>query len=392
MIVCTVSLISCNNYDKIVLYPVSNETGKYGFIDSTGKLIIDYKFDYAHNFFDTRALVLFNNQEYYIDKNGKPLFKASIVYVPWSLDSPGDYDKFLKSTSKEKFINVPKEYFFSEKLAAFFDTTTQAMGFINTDGKFAINPKFSKVNSFHGGLASVILKDSASKGAQKYGYINPTGTFVILPKFESATDFSNNRAFVEIESNNKRTSDGQYVIGSDCYIINKEGQTLSPNLKNVQMWYFSADGLFLAHNFVMNILTSKGFYYLDSLNNHFPVINNEEIFFSDATHFKDGIAGVYVNGKWYIIDKYLKQVSEITFDNVMLSNEGLIPVKKNNKWKYLNSKGSFPFNLEFDSCSPFKNGLAYVENYNNQSTIKGYINKKGKYVWQNLMANNRVKL
>lgn len=391
LIFCTVSIISCTNQDNIVLYPVSNEAGKYGFIDSTGKIIIDFKFDYVHNFSDNRALVLYNNQPYYIDKKGELLFKASIVYTPWDLSSPEAYDSFLDGTLKELFINVSDEYSFSEGLAAFLDTASKATGYINPDGKVVINPIFSKVNSFHEGLASVILWESAFKGVHKYGYINSNGKFVIEPKFKSVTNFSNSKAFVEIEANEKKTSDGSYVFGSDGYIINKDGQTLSPNLKNVQMWYFSTDGLYLAHNFVANMLSGKGYFYLDSLYNHFPVINNEEIYFSDANHFKDGVASVYVNGKWYIIDKYLKQVSLTTYDDVMTSSEGLIPVKKDNKWKYIDAKGLNPFNLAFDSCSRFKNGLAYVENHNSQSTIKGYINKKGKFVWQNLVANNSVK-
>ena len=71
-------LTSCKDYDKINLYPVSNEDGKYGFIDLSGKLIIEFKFEYAHKFYDNLALVLFEGKAYYINKKGQQLFEASI--------------------------------------------------------------------------------------------------------------------------------------------------------------------------------------------------------------------------------------------------------------------------------------------------------------------------
>ncbi|MDP3461946.1 MAG: WG repeat-containing protein, partial [Bacteroidales bacterium] len=138
----------CSNYENVKLYPVSNESGEYGFIDESGNLIIQYKFEYAHRFYNNRALVLSNGKAFYINKKGNILFEASIK-AHNEIKSNDSSDIIIDNTySKVYFNNIPKYYFFNENLAAYYDTSRHAFGFIDTKGNLVISPKFAIVNSF----------------------------------------------------------------------------------------------------------------------------------------------------------------------------------------------------------------------------------------------------
>jgi hypothetical protein len=390
---------SCNNYEKIKLYPVSNESGSYGYIDHSGKLIIEFEYDFAHRFYNNRALVLKDGEAFYINKKGKILFKASIkpVYSRNVNDSNFVFEDV--TYSKVNFKDISDIYFFRENLVAFFDTAHNAFGYIDTDGNMAIPPKFAVVNNFHEGLAYAKLKDSTSHirlsdlefgNKNKFGYINSTGSFVIEPIFYKASNFSQGKAFVNIRADNTFTETG-FSLSLDGYVINKNGVTLSPNLMNTQAWAYSPDGFLPAYNFAIHMIFGTGYYFIDSLYNHFPIYNGEELFFSDIATFNDGVASVRVGEYWRVIDKDLNVIIDENFSNVKVCSEGLVPVKVNKKWKYLSIKGNYPFNLEFDSCNNFSNGLAYVETYDRNTTIKGYINKKGEYIWQKIFSNKKVR-
>ena len=51
--------------------------------------------------------------------------------------------------------------------------------------------------------------------------------------------------------------------------------------------------------------------------------------------------------------------------------------KTGGKWGFIDRKGNWLINPQFDAVSPFRNGLAQVT----LGGIRGYINTAGKYVW-----------
>ena len=58
-----------------------NEIGKYGYIDTTGKVVIDFKFQYANAFEKGRAKVEINDLWGAIDKTGKIIEPATHQYT-----------------------------------------------------------------------------------------------------------------------------------------------------------------------------------------------------------------------------------------------------------------------------------------------------------------------
>jgi len=60
-----------------------------------------------------------------------------------------------------------------------------------------------------------------------------------------------------------------------------------------------------------------------------------------------------------------------------LTNDTLIPIQTGAKWGYINLKGEYVINPQFDSAEPFLNGLAKVQSSDGKT---GYIDEKGQYV------------
>lgn len=59
--------------------------------------------------------------------------------------------------------------------------------------------------------------------------------------------------------------------------------------------------------------------------------------YGDATPFNDGVAGVSLNGLWYIFDVTGRLAVNDKYDEVGVSESGRLPVSKNRRWYYLNS-------------------------------------------------------
>lgn len=117
-----------------------NFPGKCGYIDSTGKILIDAQFGEAGVFSEGLAAVRIEKLWGYIDKTGKVIIDPQFV-----LAEP-----------------------FSEGLATV--EKGGKWGYIDKTGRMQINPQFDKANDFVDGLAMVWL-------GEKMGYILPTGKF-----------------------------------------------------------------------------------------------------------------------------------------------------------------------------------------------------------------------
>lgn len=162
------------------LIPAINpETGKRGFIDKSGKFVIEPKFENASSFSEglARVSIIENKREMlgFINRKGEYI-------IPPKFDI--DYD-FLRSAND-----------FSEGLASVIDeppTTEKDSSFMFVDrtGEIVLRTEFFRAESFHEGLA--VVWDA---GSNKYGYVDKSGSLAIPLKFDSASDFSEDLASV----------------------------------------------------------------------------------------------------------------------------------------------------------------------------------------------------
>jgi len=176
---------------------------KWGYIDKTGKVVIDFIFKNEPSAFkDGRAFIKGNNGNYgIIDTSGKVIVEpkynnifpfeggittANYIDEKWQshyeiIDANG---KVLKTFPKEKDGSQV------QLMSGFKDGIALAMknykyGFIDKKGNTVVGFQFRKLNQMNNGLAYAEKFDDKTKKVT-YGYINIKGNFVIVnepPKF-----------------------------------------------------------------------------------------------------------------------------------------------------------------------------------------------------------------
>ncbi len=201
--------------------------GKHGYLDTTsGEVVIEPQYDYAHSFRDGLARVSKRiNGEYcegFIDITGRavvPLsgfhaqdFHEGLAAMQGKVTAPAsDAGKtkwgFIDRTGK--FAIPPqydRAYGFSEGLGVVI--SNGKYGFVDRAGKFVIPAKFRKATAFSEGLAAVKPSDEEAESTglvrdprfgYGWGYIDRTGQYVIPPQFKQAEKYSEGLAYVWLE-------------------------------------------------------------------------------------------------------------------------------------------------------------------------------------------------
>jgi len=211
---------ACTQKNVKLQTPVKDEiTGKWGFADSTGKVIVAFKYEAASDFTEGLAMVKLNGKMGFINDCGKeviPLiydvcdvFNEGLAKV--ALDREWGY---IDKTGKEI---VPLKYDvirdFSEGLAMV--CSNGKCGYVDKTGNEVIPLKYGGASDFSEGLACVSLdgptKDQISAmalyislgkiilaGKEPFGYIDITGKEIIPMKYESCGNFSDGKAKVRL--------------------------------------------------------------------------------------------------------------------------------------------------------------------------------------------------
>ena len=218
---------------------------KTGFIDKTGKEVIECKYSSAHDFHEGLAAVELNGKWGFIDKTGK-------VVIDFKYDSA---------------------YIFSEGLAAV--ELNGKYGFIDKTGKVVIECKYDSVSSFHEGMARVEING-------KYGFIDKTGKEMAI-KYDEVRDFHEGLAAVSVLAS--RNVNGIWVSFYKTGFIDKTGKEVIECKYECYCPYFNS-GL------VQVELEGKK-YYINHEGKIVPElydiekISNAEIYSSDSKELKE---------------------------------------------------------------------------------------------------------
>ena len=215
---------------SVTLFP-ARISGKWGFIDKTGVIVVQPQFRWAGDFAYGLAPVAIGDdlpEEGYVDSSGKAVIGAVLdaaLQFSEGLGLVANHDGWGFMDTTGRYV-IPPQYDdahgFSEGLAAV--KTKKGWGFIDQSGKFVIEPQYADAGDFGDGLAPVGEKDgwefidnqgrvvippqpswhpdAFTEGLAPvwvpvdgpsgglYGYIDKTGQFVLPAKWGRALHFS----------------------------------------------------------------------------------------------------------------------------------------------------------------------------------------------------------
>ena len=192
---------------------------KLGFVDKSGKVIINPQFEDASPFIEGLARIKQKDKWGFIDKTGK------IVINP-QFEAVGDFKNgkaVFKNGKQWGYIDTKGAYIinpqfeaagnFSEGMAIILQG--KDYGYITEDGKIEINPQFDDAGEFSSGMAAIEQND-------RIGFIDKKGKIIINPQFDDASQFFGDIAFVE--SSDKWgiiDKKGKYLVNPQFDLIKK---------------------------------------------------------------------------------------------------------------------------------------------------------------------------
>lgn len=358
-------------YSSDVLVKAKDFTGKYGYIDSTGKFVVEAKYDTAEEFSDGMAWVRINGNSFFINRKGdtaiqfkpeqkievKSSFNSGLALCEVSgsethesgyiyIDKQGKEKIFLPNYGKFSVSYDPGG--FSEGFAAVRDVDARLYGYIDTDGKWLVKPTFYKAFAFDNGMAIVQYPNT-----KVFGYINSSGKPAFKPAASDAWGYVDEVALIKTTEGSVKFIDksGNIAYDSSSEVIDKKpcgggiNGERSDGLIAMTLWEGNSDGDKHAIVFVdKNNKKKLALVEQRIINNSFNVYDEDQAVFS------------FANGRSFIKTKY--------YGWGMIDLKGNFVVKPQNEWK--------PEGI-------FHNGLARVK-YKDDSM--GYINRDGKVVFK----------
>lgn len=273
-------------------------------------------------------------------------------------------------------------------------------GYIDPKGNMVIPSKFEYVGDFCNGLAEVQIKNA--EGQKKHGIIDKMGDYIIQPYYDNAyvVDYMYEGLTlvllddkkVYIDRNGKLILDPQ---GTPVKIeYRDQGDSLLPIAKENKYGYALNGSVVIEPKFdeVTGFMISKHYpcpYAKVRINNKYGFIDKTgryliEPEFDELEWFREGLASVKMDGKWGFIDMLGTVVIKPEFDRVQWFSDGLAIVTIEEKYGVINKNGGFVIYPHFDNLCSFSEGLAGVEfkeiMYDDNHQEWAYKNKYGNWI------------
>jgi hypothetical protein len=352
-------LISTNFYDEIIVDIDKTYTVKnnfkYGILNNKGNLIIDCTYDQARGF----------------DKNGLALVKINERY-----------------------------------------------GFINMENKLVIPPIHEYVSSFYDGLATV-----KADGKQKF--INTSGKFISQKEYEETSIFWDERCSVKINGKWGLIDKDENILIPPLYDSIIENNKVCRVEQNGKYFLVDLDNNPISeyYDYMDHLSDGSGTYQVSQEGSFGHIKDNGEVLipliYENCTNFRGDYTGVYLDGKWFFIDrentivtepnKYIlreilsgiedgiavvsnddgwglinlksdKMVTDFIYDQSWGIGGGLCSFLKNSKWGYIDKDGIERVDFKYSDPGYFEDGIALVANKGNifePNSVKFYIDDNG---------------
>jgi hypothetical protein len=300
--------------------------GKYHYINKTGK-----DFGTADNkgsnyyFFGESGLAVYEETE-------RPYFL---------IDNTG---KVIKTIEDCDGI-----YAFSNDIAA-YKCKSGKFGFLDIDGNKIIPCEYDGFGAFSEGYAKVEKKID---GKTKVGYIDNKGNIILPILYELGGNFANGWAIIKKDNN--------------YFFIDRNGNLNDAPRKYDELFDFKsgfARGIIKGTNNAPNT-----YYYINKDLKEEITITSKE-----AYSFWDDVAVIKRDKDYELLNKKGEVFKTLAgIDILKFSVEGLLAIRQNGKWGFMNNKGEVVITPKYDSCEVFKYGFARVKN----GTKWGIIDRSG---------------
>lgn len=311
------------------------QDGLVGWIDGSGEVIVEPRFQSVGEFSEGIAYVRENYWLGYVDKFGERVARASEDW--WS---HGEFHDGLARVS-----------------------SAHGAGFVDTAGRLVLPTEGSgdsgtAPGDFAEGVAPVwkaALPRSEFEEGGAWGYVDTSGDFVIQPRFVAARSFSGGLAAVAIETMALETRwgfidrSGALAIDYQFEDVGRFSEGLSAVLYEDKWGYISRTGLVIPFQYDW------------------------------AQEFAFGRAVVNVAGKDGIIDAlghWIRRPGDL--DVVFSYSDGVARAESANQVEFLDLAGNELLRAEYEQAGDFHHGLARVVSHGQSE----YIDKTGRVVWR----------
>lgn len=319
--------------------------GRYGYIDPTGRTVLELAYAAAQPFSEGLAFVEGpwagrSRVRGYIDPGGRVT-----IPVPDSIVQAFPFSGRLALVS-ERSDGKPR------------------YGYLNRKGDMIIPARFANAGPFTEGLASV--KQTADISAQDWGYIDDRGREVIAPRFKAAGPFDHGLAYAEW------VTEKHFIAAA---VINAKGEVVidKPYLMDWSQALFGVPSL-EQHRVRLSMRFGDGLVpRLDGFDRGY-VDRSDRTVISDPRflilgHFAEGRAPVLIrgdspyHGEWGYIDTQGRIIGDLRFAAAGPFSEGLAAVRdRAGRTGFIKPDGTWAIEpLWLEDARPFQGGRALVK-------------------------------
>lgn len=297
----------------------AKKNGHYGYIDTMGRIVVDFIYDEAENFYEGLAAVAKEGKYGYINSSGKMVIPLIYKHAERFYHGKANVviDNAWGMIDKKGKVVIP---FLYEQPFWFIDGLARVsfngqMFFIDSTGATAIADSSEFYSPFSDGMA-ITGNDTG------YGYINTSGKLVIPYIYdERPTLFAHSLASV------KYTVHTQYGNTERYTVINKQGKSVLPG-EYTFISNFTDDGTAVISQFGD----------LAVINSSLKIIT-PFIYQDIGPNYSAGLLAVKRNDKWGYIDHNGRTIIPHKYTKAGQFSEGLAPVMLNDEWGYIDRSG-----------------------------------------------------
>ena len=329
-----------------------------------------------------------NNKKYGILNNEGDLI------IDCAYDLAGGFDKnglaLIKIDQRYGFINMENKLVIPaihEYVSGFYDSLSSVKvngknKFMDTSGNFISQKEYEETSIFWGGRCSVKING-------KWGLIDKNENILIPPVYDSLNEenkvcrVEQNGKYFLIDLNNNRISDyydymdylsdGTYQVSRKGFFghIEENGNVLIPlEYENCTDFHGDYTGVYL----------DGKWFFIDRRNN-IVIDRNKYNLHEILNGIEDGIAVVSNDDGCGLLDLNLdKMVTNFIYDQSWGIKGGLSSFLKNSKWGYVDKDGIERIDFKYSDPGYFEDGIAEVYSEGNMHEpggIKFYIDYQG---------------